>query len=347
MALTVSQKELKDPAFSQPVSLYTLANSQGMAVTLSDFGAAVWSLLAPGKDGVKDVTLTYQNPSLYIANPYYFGVTVGRCANRIGKGQFELAGRRYQLTRNDGKNHLHGGALGLSKRFWQSSTWQQDQSVGVTFSIESRDGDEGYPGHFKAEVTYSLNEAGELTIDYAAKADHDGPINLTNHTYFNLAGEGDILAQTLTLAASRYMAVDDELIPTGELPKVAGTAMDFQQPKAIGLEIEAVKGGYDHFWVARDKKAATPELIATLHDPKSGRTLQLLSTEPGVQFYSGNFLDGAIKGKEGRPLVRHGGLCLEPHIHPDAVNHADFPSVHLLAHQPYRQRSIYRFSVTG
>lgn len=346
MALTVTQRELQEPAFDKPVTLYTLENGQGLSVTLSDFGAAVWSLKAPGNDGIKDVTLTYQNPSLYIANPYFFGVTVGRCANRIGKGQFELAGRRYQLTRNDGNNHLHGGAKGLSKRFWDSWSWQVAGRVGVTFVIHSEDGDEGYPGNFKAQVSYSLDEAGDITIDYAAESDADGPINLTNHTYFNLAGSGDVLGQELTLQAGRYIAVDGELIPTGELPAVAGTAMDFLKPKAIGLEIEAVKGGYDHFWVARDHKAADPELIATLRDPKSGRTLELLSTEPGVQFYSGNFLDGAIKGGEGRALIRHGGICLEPHIHPDAINHPGFPSVLVKAHQQYTQRSIYRFSVT-
>ncbi|EKE72329.1 aldose epimerase family protein [Gallaecimonas xiamenensis] len=346
MALTLSQKQWVEPAFHRPVNLYQLGNSHGLSVTLADFGAAVWSIKAPGRDGIKDVTLNYQDKAQWLSNPYYFGVIVGRCANRIGQGRFALNDKSYQLDRNDGANHLHGGAKGLSTRFWDSWSWQLADRVGVTFVIASDDGDQGYPGNFKAQVSYSLNDAGELAIDYSAEADQDGPINLTSHSYFNLAGRGDVLGQELTLAANHYLAVDGGLIPTGALLAVAGTAMDFRRPKAIGLELEALPGGYDHFWVARDHKVAEPLLLATLRDPKSGRTLELLSTEPGVQFYSGNFLDGSLKGEQGDALIRHGGICLEPHIHPDAVNHPGFPSTLIKAHQPYRQRSLYRFSVT-
>ncbi|RUO32439.1 aldose epimerase family protein [Aliidiomarina soli] len=356
MALLIAEREEVHAGFSQPLRFFTLQNSQGMQVTLANFGASVRSLKVPGKDGIKDITLNYQDPALWLSNPYYFGVIVGRCANRIGNSQFSSAGQAVNLTSNEGPHQLHGGPQGLSFRFWETdsretksrkeSSRKTSNSVSVTFHIQSEDGDQGYPGNFEATVTYSLNEDNELLIEYQASTDKACPVNMTSHIYFNLAGSGSVLEQELTLHGDRYVEVDKALIPTGRLLPTTNSAMDFQQAKPIGQDIANTESGYDHFWVAGNQKSDALQILATLRDPVSGRTMELFSTEPGVQFYSGNFLDSSIPGASGQPLQQYGGLCLEPHIHPDAVNQPRFPSVMLSPGQTYQQRSLYKFSTT-
>lgn len=345
MTVLVSQQTQVDGAFTHPLHLFTLKNAHGMQVTLANLGASVRSLLVPGRDGVKDVTLNYEAAENWFNNPYFLGVIVGRCANRIGHGRYEHAGKVFQLPCNDGVNHLHGGADGLAFRFWQGHVTEAGDSASVTFSVHVADGEDGYPGNLTAHVKYTLNQLNELHIEYHAQADQDCPLNLTSHMYFNLAGCGSVLDQRLTLNAAGYLDVDEQLIPTGHVIEVSGGPMDFRQPKTIGSDIGEVPGGYDHFWQSSLTKHARPEMLAALWDEKSGRALTLLSTEPGVQFYSGNFLDGSLAGANGKPLQQYAGLCLEPHIHPDAVNHAHFPTVITPANQPYHQHSIYRFSI--
>ncbi|WP_417708022.1 aldose epimerase family protein [Rheinheimera aquimaris] len=344
MALFITESKEVHAGFSQPLRFFTLNNSQGMQVTLANFGASVRSLKVPGNQGVQEVTLNYQDPTLWLKNPYYFGVIVGRCANRIGQSQFSVDDQNINLVSNEGDNQLHGGPKGLSFRFWDTESREAADNVSVTFHIFSADGDQGYPGNFKAAVTYSLNEENELLIDYQATTDKTCPVNMTSHMYFNLAGAGSILDHELTLHAGRYVEVDEELIPTGRLMDTADSPMDFQRAKTIGQDIAKTEQGYDHFWVARDEKTRTLQKMAKLRDPVSGRTMELFSTEPGVQFYSGNFLDSSIPGASGKPLPQYGGLCLEPHIHPDAVNQSSFPSVILSPGQKYQQSSLYKFS---
>lgn len=344
MALFMTESKEVHAGFSQPLRFFTLNNTQGMQVTLANFGASIRSLKVPGNDGVKEVTLNYQDPTLWLKNPYYFGVIVGRCANRIGKSQFSVDGQAIKLVSNEGENQLHGGPEGLSFRFWEAQNKETTDTVSVTFHIFSADGDQGYPGNFKAAVTYSLNEKNELLIDYQATTDKACPVNMTSHVYFNLAGTGSILDHELTLNADRYVEVDEELIPTGRLIDTNESPMDFRQAKTIGQDIAKTQQGYDHFWVASDRKSPTLQKLAKLREPLSGRTMELFSTEPGVQFYSGNFLDSSIPGASGKPLPQYGGLCLEPHIHPDAVNQPSFPSVMLSPGQKYQQSSLYKFS---
>lgn len=346
MALAASQREQVEEGFDQPLHLFTLSNDNGMQVTLANFGASVWSLLVPGKDGIKDITLNYKVRKNWLSNPYFFGVIVGRCANRINKGRYTHAGEEVQLPRNDGSNHLHGGADGLAFRFWQGHVTETDDTISVTFSVQVADGEDGYPGNLTAAVKYTLTQSNELHIEYQAEADRDCPLNLTSHMYFNLAGSGPVLDQQLTLSADCYLEVDEQLIPTGKLIETNGGAMDFSKPKAIGTDIHDVAGGYDHFWQASEDKHESPEFLARLYDPVSGRTMEIHSTEPGVQFYSGNFLDGSLTGEDGTPLQQYAGLCLEPHIHPDSVNHEHFPSVIKAAKNAYQQHSIYKFSIS-
>lgn len=344
MTVNVEQQQLEAAGFSQPLNLFTLRNAQGMQVTLCDFGASIWSIKVPDREGhIDDVVLNYGDKTTWLSNPYYFGATIGRCANRIDNGKFSLFGQSHQLTQNDGDNHLHGGSEGLNSRFWQGQTKQFDDESCVIFRIESADGDQGYPGNFEAVVRFTLNNNNEVHIEYFAQADADSPINMTNHSYFNLAGEGDILDHQLTLFADHYLPVDDTLIPTGELKAVDGTVMDFRTAKKVGRDLPSLAGGYDHFWVAESRKQQSLRPLARLYHSASGRVMELHSSEPGVQFYSGNFLDGSLQDHKNRPLNRYAGLCLEPHIHPDAVNHSDFPSVILSANQPYQHHSVYRF----
>lgn len=326
-----------------------LRNSAGMEVTLSERGARVTSIMVPDRQGnVADVALGFRTAAEYAAATPYLGCTVGRYGNRIAGGRFELEGKVYNLARNNGPNHLHGGIVGFDKVLW-SVTHPSVNSV--AFSYLSRDGEEGYPGNLEATVTYELTEANELCISYRATTDKATPVNLTNHTYFNLAGEGygDILRHQVTIHAERYTPVDETAIPTGELASVAGTPFDFRTPKTLGRDIDQdheqlrVGGGYDHNFALADGPQPLT-LAATVYEPESGRLLEVLTEEPGVQLYTGNFLDGSLHGKSGKPYGRRSGFCLETQHFPDSPNQPAFPSTILRPGEIYETQTIYRFS---
>jgi aldose 1-epimerase len=336
----------------RPVTLYTLRNSNGMVAKVMNYGATITSLQVPDRTGRLDgVVLGFDSLSGYLAKEPYFGATVGRVGNRIAKGRFTLDGKAYQLATNDGPNHLHGGLRGFDKVVWDSEVVPGSADPAVRFRYLSRDGEEGYPGNCSVEVTFALTAANELHIDYSVSTDRDTPVNVTNHSYFNLKGpeHGDVLGHVLTLHASRYTPVDSTLIPTGELRAVAGTPMDFTQPATIGariLEVGGVPGGYDHNFVL-DGLPGTMTWAARVYEPTTGRALEVLTTEPGVQFYSGNFLDGTITGDGGVVYRQHMGFCLETQHFPDSVNHPNFPSYVLKAGTTYTSHTVLRFSVRG
>ena len=335
-------------ADGQSVSLYTLTNEHGFEVSITNYGGAVVALKAPDRHGeFADVVLGFETLEEYVTNPRYFGGLIGRHANRIGLGRCTLNGHEYQLTQNNGVNHLHGGARGFDKRVWEVVDQDDGGAVSLRLQYFSVDGEEGYPGNLTAGVTYTLSSDYELEISYEATTDRDTIVNLTNHSYFNLAGRGTILDHELTLHADAFTPVSKELIPTGEIAPVENTPMDFRPGKAIGKDLQAA-GGYDHNFVlqnyngAADNGALRP--AARLYDPGSGRVLEILTTEPGIQFYSGNFLDGSFIGKGGFVYHKYTGLCLEPQHFPDAPNHPNFPSTVLRAGEVYRHVSKYRFS---
>jgi aldose 1-epimerase len=338
------------------VEMVELVNQHGMRARVITLGAALQSLTAPDRAGrSEDVVLGPADLESYINAPNYFGVIVGRYANRIAGGAFSLDGRRYALATNNGANALHGGVRGFDKVVWRITQVRSGPAASVTLAYTSPDGEEGYPGALRVSVTYALNEGNELSISYRATTDRPTVLNLTNHSFFNLAGAASgrsILGHRLTIAADAFTPVDETLIPTGEIRDVAGTPFDFRQPTEIGARIhdagdeQIVYGrGYDHNWVLSGAAGAAPRLAARLEDPGSGRVLEILTTEPGLQFYSGNFLNGAQVGK-GAVAYRQGdGLCLEPQHFPDSPNQPAFPSARLDPGQTYRQSSIYRFSV--
>ena len=338
----------------EDVSLYTLKNERGFEVSITNYGGAVVSLKAPDRNGsFADVVLGFETLEEYVRNPRYFGGLIGRHANRIGRGKFSLDGVEYQLTQNNGVNHLHGGFRGFDKRVWEIMNETSLQSPVLHLAYISPDGEEGYPGTVRAKVTYALLDS-ELEINYEATTDRDTIVNLTNHSYFNLAGGGDILGHELTLHAGAFTPVSEDLIPTGEIRPVANTPWDFRKGKEIGADLAAA-GGYDHNFVLQNSngsslddgsRRADPSLqpAARLYEPRSGRVLEILTTEPGIQFYSGNFLNGSFTGKRGLVYEKYAGLCLEPQHFPDAPNHPNFPSTVLRPGEVYRQRSVYRFS---
>ena len=355
-AMLVSSRELANPALAQPVQLITLDNGNGLTATLSTLGAGIWSVTQLDESGTAaELVLNYQDPAQWATNRYYFGVTIGRVANRIAAAAFELDGKQVKLAANEGANQLHGGPEGLGSRFWQYRTEQQADSVAVIFSCQSADGDQGYPGNVALEVCYRLNRDNELSIDYYATTDKLTPLSLTNHCYWNLAAKpgADVLGHTLWLNAGHTLEVNQQLVPNGNLLAVAGTAFDFQQAKTIGRDIAQLTNGYDHFFVLNDfaqshavqshAKRQQPQLAAVLTDPGSGRVMDILTTEAGMQFYSGNFLDGSLNGADGLPLTKFAGLCLETHAYPNAVNLPQFPSILITPAQAYRQRTIHRF----
>jgi len=322
----------------QEVSLFTLTNERGLEVSITNYGGAVVSLKAPDRKGeFADVVLGYETLEEYVRNPRYFGGLIGRHANRIGRGKFSLNGASYQLTQNNGMNHLHGGSRGFDKRVWNVIGVVDDGRAILRLGYSSRDGEEGYPGNLSAAVTYKLLPDNELEIDYRATTDRDTIVNLTNHSYFNLAGKGTILDHELTLHADSFTPVSEELVPTGEVKPVANTVMDFRQSRRIA------QGGYDHNFVLRDVDAWIRP-AARLFEPESGRVLEILTKEPGIQFYSGNFLDGSLIGRGGVPYEKYAGLCLEPQHFPDAPNHVNFPSTVLRPGEVYKHTSVYRFS---
>jgi aldose 1-epimerase len=334
------------------VKVYTLTNSNGMTVKVMNLGAAITQILVPDKDGkIADVTLGFDDVKGYQSkgNPY-FGCIVGRVGNRIAKGKFTLNDKEYKLAINNKPNHLHGGNKGFDKAVWKAETAggsSRNEAASITFRHTSPDGDEGYPGKLTSVVKYTLNNKNELTIDYEAKTDKATPVNLTNHAYFNLAGhdKGDILGHELTLKAAKYTPTDDTLIPTGKIEPVKGTVYDFTKPTKIGSRIKEVKGdpsGYDLNYVL-DSEGKKLALAAVVRDPKSGRVMEMFTTEPGVQFYTGNFLDGTVKGKGGAVYKKHAGFCLEAQHFPDAVNQKGFASIILKPGKKYTQTTVYKF----
>jgi aldose 1-epimerase len=327
-----------------------------MAVAISNYGATVVSIKVPDRAGkVEDVTLGFATAREYEEGKAYFGATVGRYGNRIGHGKFVLDGKTYTLPKNNGDNTLHGGINGFNKKMWTAKEVSSKEGVAVQFTYVSPDGEEGFPGTLTATVLFTLyRDKNELKIDYTASTDKTTVVNLTNHSYFNLAGQnqGTILDETMQLRASKFTPVDSTLIPTGELRDVKHTPFDFTRPVAIGKRIDDTDEqlkfgqGYDHNW-ALDRKPGSSDLVvaATAHDPKSGRVLEVLTTEPGVQFYTGNFLDGTVKGKGGYAYPRRSAFCLETQHFPDSPNHANFPSTTLAPGKEYHSTTIFRFSV--
>lgn len=316
---------------------YTLTNDLGFEVSIITYGGAITSLKTPDRNGnFGDIVLGFETLDEYVHNPRYFGALIGRHANRIARGRFALNGVEYQLPCNNGANHLHGGFKGFDKRVWTAS---EDGNT-LHLSYFSKDGEEGYPGNLRAFVDYTLLDD-QLRIDYRATTDRDTIVNLTNHSYFNLRGAGTILDHELTLNAGSFTPVTEDLIPTGEIKSVEGTPMDFRKAKAVGSEIPKVE--YDHNFVLNDWDRSL-RLAARLHEPVTGRVLEILTTEPGIQFYSGNFLDGSFSGKNGISYEKYTGLCLEPQHFPDAPNHPNFPSTVLRAGEEYNQTTVFRFS---
>ena len=330
------------------VEIYTLTNGKVTAKVMT-YGAILVDLVVPDRDGkAGDVVLGFDTLQGYLtANPY-FGATVGRVANRVGGAKFSLDGKDYQLAANNGPNSLHGGIKGFDKVVWKAKEMTGPDGPAVQFTHRSPDGDEGYPGNLDVRVTYTVTAANELKIDYAATTDKATPVVLTNHSYFNLAGpaSGSILDEEIAIKAANYTPGDEEMIPTGSIAPVKGTPLDFTTPTKIGKRFDQLKAepiGYDHNFVL-DADAKLPNVAATVFDPKTGRVIELLTTEPAVQFYTGNFLDGTVKGKGGVAYAKNQALCLEAQHFPDSVHHANFPSTILRPGQTYRQTTIYRFS---
>ena len=336
------------------LTIYTLTNPGGMEVRTIPYGAIIVSVKVPDKSGkLDDVVLGFDRLDGYAGNHPYFGAVVGRYANRIANASFTVDGQTYALAANNGPNALHGGTKGFDKKLWGAELFDREGNVGVVYTLVSPDGDEGYPGAVRVQVTYTLTKSNELSVEYDASTDRAKPINLTQHSYFNIAGEGrgDILGHRLTINASRFTPVDATLIPTGELTPVENTPFDFRRPAAIGARIDADDqqlghaGGYDHNWVLnRDSDGLVP--AARLEEPTSGRTLDVSTTEPGLQFYAGNFLDGTIKGKSGHVYARRSGLCLETQHFPDSPNRSGFPSTILRPGERFRSKTVYAFGVT-
>jgi aldose 1-epimerase len=358
-AAAVTQSSFGTTPDGKAVDVFTLTNVRGIEVRIITYGAAVVSIKAPDRAGrFDDIVTGFDTLNGYLRQSQYFGVIAGRYANRIANARFTLDGVTHELAANDGKNHLHGGRRGFDRMVWTGAPFERDGNVGVRLTLRSPDGDEGYPGNLNVSVTYTLTPRDELRIDYTATADKATPINLTNHSYFNLAGEGhgDILRHLLTIDADRYTPTDAALIPTGELASVAGTPFDFRRPTPIGDRIDADaeqirRGrGYDHNFVLNDWSASGssehPRHAARLVDPSSGRTLDVATTEPGLQFYSGNFLDGSAVGKSGHVYGRRTGLCLETQHFPDSPNHATFPTTILRPGREFRSTTVLTFGVT-
>lgn len=336
------------------IQFFTLKNEAGMTVRITNFGAIITSIIVPDRDGnFADVALGYNDIASYTnaVDKPYFGAVVGRYGNRIAKGKFTIDDQEYTLAINNPPNSLHGGIIGFDKVIWNAKV--DDEANAVTLSYLAKDREEGYPGNLNCSVTYRLTDDNAIEIDYHATTDKATPVNLTQHTYFNLKGEGEgtILGHELMINAGRFTPVDETLIPTGRTPAVQGTPFDFTTAKPIGRDIgaddEQLKfgGGYDHNWVL-DKGGQTGELTlaASVYEPKSGRVLEVSTTEPGIQFYCGNFLDGRLTGKSGKQYVHRGGFCLETQHYPDSPNQPNFPSTILKPDDEYETKTIFKFS---
>lgn len=357
MAVTVNRENAGKLADGAVVEAVTLQAANGVSARILAYGATLQSLIAPDAKGREaDVALGYDDLDSYVNHPNYFGATIGRFANRIADGRFALDGKTYQLPQNDHGQTLHGGGRGFDKVLWKVESVTSGPVAKLVLTHTSPDGDSGYPGTLKARVTYSLDEKGNLGILFEAETDKPTIVNMTNHALFNMAGEGNpagAMDNRLTIPASAYTPVSATLIPTGELRKVAGGAFDFRKPRRLndglrnGHDDQIVAGrGYDHNFALDKGVTATPQLCARLTDPASGRTLEVLSTEPGLQFYSGNFLDGTLIGKHGHLYRMGDGIALEPQKFPDAPNHSNFISARVDPGKPYRHAMIYRLTIS-
>ena len=335
------------------VDLFSFQNARGTRIAVTTYGGSIVSLWVRDRTGaLDDVVLGFDSLDGYLEHSAYFGAIIGRSANRISQGRFTLDGKTYQLATNLGPHHLHGGFRGFDKARWQAEPFRNERGIGLALRHSSPDGDQGYPGMLSVEVGYLLTDEDELVVDYEATADAPTPVNLTQHSYFNLAGagRGDILSHELMIEADAFTPVGSGMIPTGEIAAVAGTPLDFRAPLPIGARIGSAKpeleraGGYDHNFVLRRDG---PGLVhaARAREPATGRTLDVFTTEPGVQFYSGNGLESTIMGKDNRAYGRHSGFCLETQHYPDSPNHPEFPSTILRPGEVYRSRTVFGFGV--
>ncbi len=355
--MNIQQSPFGQTKDGTPVHLFTLNNDHDIEISITNYGGAVVALRTPDKHGTPaDIVLGFDTYAEYLEENPFFGALVGRFANRIGRAKFTLDGIEYALAQNDGQNTLHGGTNGFDKVVWSAEPFEHDDEVGINLSYESEDGEEGYPGNLSVQVTYTLNNQNELRIDYDATTDRNTIINLTNHTYFNLAGHGAILDHVIQINADHFTPTDDILIPTGELRSVEGTPMDLRQPIPIGTRIDEdygplqQAGGYDHNWVLNKTAEEGKKLgyCATVTEPASGRQLDVYTTQPGVQFYTGNMMPpGGIQGKGGQRYPQRGGFCLETQNFPDAPNQPDFPSPILKPGERYEHATVFRFAVQG
>ncbi len=337
----------------QTAELFTLTNANGVEMQVTNYGGIITSLKVPDREGrLADVVLGYDSLAGYLRTTPYFGALVGRYGNRIRNAKFTLDGQTYTLAANNGPNNLHGGVKGFDKVVWQAEPFQDARGQGLVFTYTSPDGEEGFPGTLQARVTYTLTDSNEVIFEYHATTDKATPVNLTQHTYFNLngAGSGDILGHEIMLNAPSFTPVDETLIPTGEIKSVEGTPFDFRTPMRIGARINqtddqqiAFGGGYDHNFVLADTSRALKQ-AARVAAPESGRVMEVFTTEPGVQFYSGNFLDGSITGKGGSVYQKRAGFCLETQHFPDSPNQPGFPSTILRPGQDYNSRTVFKFS---
>jgi len=333
-------------AGGKEVFLYTLINSKGTEVKITNFGGIVTSWISADKNNKRSsIVLGYDSLSGYLAAHPYFGAIVGRYGNRIAKGKFSIDSVEYTLAINNGPNHLHGGVVGFDKVVWEP-TVENDSVPSLLLSYLSKDGEEGYPGNLNVDVHYTLTDEDELKIEYTATTDKKTVVNLTNHSYFNLTGDvaNTILDHELQIDADHFTSVDSTLIPTGEITSVRGTPFDFTQPTKVGLRIDSVKGGYDHNYVF-NKLDASLTKVASVSEQKSGRVLEVFTTEPGVQFYTGNFLDGTLKTSDGKAIQQHAALCLETQHFPDSPNEPNFPTTILLTGQKFHSITVYKLSV--
>jgi aldose 1-epimerase len=335
----------------EKVQLYSLTNERGLEMKITNYGGIITSIGVPDRGGrVADVVLGHDTLEGYLYRSRYFGALIGRYANRIARGTFSLNGTAHSLTQNNRENHLHGGLNGFDKVVWKAKEVNGPGVLGLELSYFSKDREEGYPGNLQVRVTYTINEVNELRIEYLATTDKDTIVNLTNHSYFNLLGAGTILDHEVMINADAFTPIRDGLIPTGEIRSVRNTPMDFTRPTSIGARINEnyeqlkVPGGYDHNFVLR-KGAESLRKAAKAYERTTGRMLEVFTTQPGMQFYSGNFLDGSIVGKHGRAYVKHSGCCFETQHFPDSPNQPSFPSTVLKPNEAYRHTTVFKFSV--
>jgi aldose 1-epimerase len=348
VSMQLEQQEFGRLPEGKTAQVFILTNSRGMRAKVTDYGAILTELYCPDRQGkMQDVVLGFDNLAQYVQGHPCFGSTLGRVANRIAKARFVLDGKEYVLAANNAPNHIHGGRQGFHRVLWKAHPQPvTDREAAVEFTYLSRDGEEGYPGNLEVSVTYTLTSDNELRLDYRAKTDRPTPINLSNHSYFNLAASGDVLGHELMINADQYTPTDDALIPTGQLASVKGTPLDFTVPKRIGERIELLKpkpGGYDHNYVINGGGRSLV-LAARAYEAGSGRVLEAFTTEPGVQLFTANFYDSKLKGVGGLAYPRHAGFCLETQHFPDSVNHANFPSVILRPGETFRSTTVFKFS---